>query len=156
MSYTSSKAQTSQGTLLQVDNAIGSGSPLSLVPVYECKNLTFSNKNMFDDVTNLQSTAKEFLAVLQDPGKLTFDLNRVDNDPGQAVLQNLFAIQPPPKVLFTVTFPINTAAGQSSAGTQWQFLAYVESISPDVKVDKAIQAKGVLQITNGITVIEGS
>lgn len=162
MSYTSSGAQTSQGVLLQVDSAGGSGgtggqgSPPSWVTVGELVDGGFSDKLQFDDSTNTQSLAKEFLATLPDPGKFSGTINRVSTDPGQAILVATRNANPSPAILFRVTFPINTAAGQTTRGDVRQFLAYVESISPDIKVDKKISSKLSLQITNSIIDIEGA
>jgi hypothetical protein len=169
VSYNSSLAQSSQGTIIQIDDnpggpggVGGSGSPATWLTINEVKKITFSNKNMFADVTNTQSTAKEFLPVLQDPGKCECEVNRVSTDPGQGLLQNAFTgtvvagVPVPTKCLFRVVFPINIAAGQTTQGDIWQFLAYVEQLSPDLGVDKPVTSKFTLQITNGITVIEGN
>jgi len=124
------------------------------VNIGEVTDAGFSDKNMFDDTTNLQSTAKEFLAILADPGKLTCTVNRVSTDTGQAdVLTSFHAAS---RLTYQVLFPVNLAAGQTTTGDARQFLAYVEQISPDVKTDKKITSKFTLQITGPITDIEGS
>lgn len=151
--YTGSKAQTSQGTSIWVQTA---ASPVTWVFIGECLGATFSDKNMFDKSTNLQSTAEEFLALLQDPGKLNIELNRVSTDAGQAALSTSYHNAPPTKLPYSVVFPVNTAAGQSTTGDQRNFNAYVEDFSPQVKVNTRITTKFTLQISGAITEVEGS
>lgn len=153
MPYTGSKAQTGQQTTISVSAVV---SPPTYTLIGEALSCTFSDKNMFDDTTNLESVAKEFLATLKDPGKLNVDLNRVSNDAGQTILSNSYYAAPPTRLPYLVTMPINTAAGQTTTGDTYSFLAYVETFAPDVKVDKKITTKFALQITGAITFVEGS
>jgi hypothetical protein len=153
--YAGSKSQSSQGTLLYV-NATNASPPV-WVEIGEPKGAQFSDKNEFDESTNLQSLAKEFVATLPDPGKLNVDLNRVSTDAGQAALLTSYhALPAPTRLLYLVVFPINTAAGQSTYPDARQFLAYVESMAPEIRLNKIVQAKFTLQITGPITEIEGS
>lgn len=152
MPYTASKAQTSQGTLIYINPA--NASPPNWIKIGEPLNAEFSDKKNFDDSTNLESTAKEFLPILPDPGKLNVDLNRVSTDTGQAALQSDYTSGQ--RSQYKVVFPINTEAGQTTAGDERRFLAYVEQLSPSIKVDKKITTKFMLQITGAITPIQGS
>lgn len=153
--YAGSKAQSSQGVGIWVNFSAGVGtSPPTWVFIGEALGAEFSDKLMFDDSTNLQSTAKEFLPVLADPGKLTVDLNRVSTDLGQAALQALNTSGV--RTGFAVVMPINLAAGQATAGDQRTFQAYVEEFHPVVKVNTKITSKFTLQISGGITNVEGS
>jgi hypothetical protein len=152
MAYTGSKAQSGLGSTLQV-NATGA-SPPTWTLVGEVIEGTMSPKNLFDDTTNLQSTAKEFLAVLPDPGKVTMSMNRVSNDPGQVIIQTSF--QNRTRLQYQLVLPVNTVAGQTTTGDIYSFLAYVEDLAPDIKTDKKIVSKFTLQVTGGITPIEGS
>lgn len=153
--YAGSKSQTSQGTGIWVNFSAGAGSsPPTWVFIGECLGAEFSDKVEFDDSTNLQSGAKEFLATLPDPGKCEVDLNRVSTDPGQAALQTLKASAT--RTDYAVVFPINLAAGQTTAGDQRKFQAYVEQLHPTVKANKKIMSKFSLQITGVISDIEGS
>lgn len=154
MSYTASKSQTGQGTTISINP--NAASPPTWTVIGECLSVQFSDKNTFDDATNLQSVAKEFLATLQDPGKLTVDVNRVGNDAGQVLVHTDYVATPPGRSQYKVALPINTAAGQSTAGDTYVFLAFVESLSPDVKVDKKIMSKFSLQVTGAITFTAGS
>jgi hypothetical protein len=151
-SYSGSKAQSSQGTGIWVNPT--NASPPVWVFIGEAMGAKFSDKTQFDDSSNLQSTQKEFLPILPDPGKLSVTLNRVSTDAGQAALAASKAAQT--RLQYAVVFPINTAAGQSSAGDQRLFLAYVESLSPQIEVNKKITSAFDLQITGPITEIEGS
>ncbi len=153
--YAGSKSQTSQGTGLWVNFSAGVGtSPPTWVFIGECLGAQFSDKKVFDKSTNLQSQAEEFLPLLPDPGKLNVELNRVSTDAGQAALEALY--DSGVRTDFAVVFPINTAAGQSSAGDQRKFQAYVESTSPQAKVNTRITSNFVLQISGAITKVQGS
>lgn len=154
MPYTASKAQTGQGTLISVNQ--GNASPPTWVVIGEPLGAAFNDKNMFDDSTNLQSVAKEFLATLPDPGVLSVDLNRVGNDAGQLILRADYAANPPTRSGYKVVLPVNTAAGQTVTGDTYSFLGFVESLSPDVKTDKKIQSKFSIRITGPITFVAGS
>lgn len=154
MPYTSSKAQTSQGTIIQVNPTLAS--PPVWVVIGEPLKIQFGDKNVFDDSTNLQSTAKEFLAVLPDPGLLAVDLNRVSNDAGQTAVSASFHANPPTRLQYQVVMPINTAAGQATTGDTYTFLAYVESLAPDVNTDKKVMTKFSLRVTGPITFVAGS
>jgi hypothetical protein len=154
MSYSASQSQSGQQTLIYINPS--NASPTAFILIGEALSCTFSDKNMFDDSTNLQSIAKEFLAVLQDPGKLNVDLNRVSTDVGQVALQADFAAAPPNRSGYKIVMPINTAAGQSTRGDTYTFLGYVEQLAPDVKVDKKITSKFTVQITGPITFTLGA
>jgi hypothetical protein len=150
--YTGSKVQSSQGTSVWV-NTSATTTP-TWVFIGESLGVKFSDKAMFDDSSNLQSQAKEFLSVLADPGKCVIGLNRVANDPGQIVLQASKVSGT--RLPYSVVFPINTLAGQTTAGDQRNFLAYVESLSPDIEKNKAITNNFTLQISGAITEVPGS
>ncbi len=154
MSYVASGAQSSQGTLIEINQ--GNASPPNWVVVAEPLGCMFGNKNMFDDSTNLQSTAKEFLAILPDPGKVTIDTNRVPMDAGQLKLQQDFNAAPPTRSGYRVTLPINTNNGQSTRGDVFTFLGYVETFSPDVKTDKKITNRFGIQVTGPISYTQGA
>lgn len=154
MSYGASKSQTSQGILLYINE--GAASPPDWVLIGEPLSLTFSPKNEFDDPTNLQSLAKEYLATLQDPGKLNVDLNRVSTDAGQILLEADFSANPPTRSQYKATFPVNTAAGQTTTGDVYTMLGFVETLAPEVKVNKKVTSKFSLQLTGPITLVVGS
>lgn len=153
--YAGSKSQSSQGTGIWVNYLAGvSTSPPTWVFVGECLSAKFGDKNMFEDSTNLQSVAKEFLPVLADPGKLNVKLNRNSTDAGQIAIQaaKLSGV----RLGYAVVLPINLAAGQTTTGDQRTFLAYVESNAPDIGVNKKIDTDFTLQISGPITDVEGS
>jgi hypothetical protein len=114
MSYSKSQSQTSQGVLLQVDPT--NASPPVWQTVGELLKGVFDDKNIFEDATNTQSLAREYLPTLADPGKFNFETNRVSTDPGQAALVASKAAVPPTLIHYQVLFPINVAAGQSTRG----------------------------------------
>jgi hypothetical protein len=152
MAYTASEAQSGLGTLLQINTS--GDSPPSWTTINEVIDFSMSGKNMFDDTTNMQSTAKEFLATLPDPGKLTCTMNRVSTDAGQKAIFNAFNTRN--RMNFQIVLPINYAAGQTTTGDTYSFLAYVETLQPDFKTDKKVVSKMDLQITGGVGFVEGS
>lgn len=157
VNYAGSQAQTSQGTTLWVNYnpATGAGtSPPNWLQIGEPTNATFSDKNEFDESTNLSSQAKEFVAVLPDPGGLDVELNRVSENAGQNAVQASYHANPPSLLTYLVVFPQEPT--QASFPDAREFKAYVESISPDIKVNKIIKSKFKLKISGPITEIEGS
>lgn len=150
--YAGSKAQSSQGTGIWINPL--NASPPTWIFIGEPLGAQFSDKAQFDDSTNLQSTAKEFLSILDDPGKLSVKLNRVSNDAGQVALQA--AKVGHTRDGYSVVFPKNALAGQTTAGDQRNFLAYVEELSPQIESNKKIGSSFTLQISGGITDVEGS
>ena len=153
--YAGSKAQSSQGTNVYCNPTIAS--PPDWVQIGEPSNAEFSDKNMFDKATNLQSQAEEYVALLPDPGNLPLDFNRVSTDAGQqAMLASKNASPQPTKMQYLVVFPLNVAAGQTTYPDARMFNAFVESMSPVIKANKIISSKASLKITGPITDIEGS
>lgn len=76
--------QLGNGTILQVS----AGSPTSLINVNNVRNVQFDTGSSAKvDMTNLQSSWKEFLLGLPDPGSLTFDVDVDWSDAGQAALR---------------------------------------------------------------------
>lgn len=154
MAYNKSQAQTSQGVLLQVD--VGDVSPASWTTIAEMLKWDFDDKNVFEDTTNTQSLAMEFLPTLPNPGNFTFELNRLSPgfEAGRAVLENAKVNQT--LYQFRVQFPINAAGGQSSTGDQKVFWAFVEQLADGGAATKKITTKGSLKITGPIETIAGS
>ena len=80
-----SDAIETQGFLVEIGN---SDSPLTYTEIKEVKNFTaFDGAAAEIDVTNLQSTAKEFRMGLQDNGNFNMDLNYLPGDPGQDLVR---------------------------------------------------------------------
>lgn len=150
--YAGSKAQVSQGTTLWINPT--NASPPVWVQIGEPKNATFSDKNEFDESTNLSSAAKEFVATLPDPGGVDVELNRVSTDEGQAAVLASYHATPPTLLQYLVVFPLEP--GQTVNPDAREFKAYVESYTPDVKVNKIVLEKFRLKISGPITEIEGS
>lgn len=79
-----SLAKETQGTQLHISP---SGSPPSYTQVKELISFTaFDGQANEIDITNLDSTAKEFLMGLQDWGGFNGEFNDVESDPGQAAM----------------------------------------------------------------------
>src|SRR5690348_12763382 len=77
-----SKAVSAQGTTLEI-----SADGTSFTPIKEIKTYSgFDGQASEIDVTNLDSTAKEYRLGLQDFGNLQVDVNIVKSDPGQILV----------------------------------------------------------------------
>lgn len=152
MAYTRSQAQGGLGTLLQIN--IGNPSPPTWTTVGEVTNVDPSWVNEFDDTTNLQSLAREVLATILQPGKTTFECNRVSTDGGQTAVNQSFFNKS--REQYQILLPINGQAGQTTQGDVFGFFAYVEKFVPAFKGEKKISAAGSLQLSGFITYAQGS
>lgn len=149
----SSKAQTGLGTTLAINT--GTVSTPVWTTIAEIFDLTQNGyENETDDVTNLQSTAREFVGTILNPGMWDFTMNRVSTDTGQAAVQA--ALASAATKMFKLTLPINAAAGQSTQGDTYAFNGIIQKFPLAVKADKAIKVTGSIKVSNAITFTEGS
>lgn len=76
---------TTGGTLTA---ATGTATPVTLTQIKEVKTFSgFDGQASELDITNLDSTAKEFRLGLVDEGGFSFEMNQVNSDTGQAALR---------------------------------------------------------------------
>lgn len=155
MSYTTSQSQTGLGTLIQINTGTITTPTWTTIGEITKSNLS-GKKNNFDDVTNLQSLAEEFLATISTSGTFHLTYNRVSTNTGQTAV--VTAWTGAAKTQFKITLPINTAAGQSSQGDTFVFLAYVEELNDvgQLEPKKAIVSETTLKATGAYTFTEGS
>lgn len=111
MSYTGSKSGIGRGTTISITVVS------TVTPVGEVVTITPSGRQFAtEDVTNLQSTAREFVGTLPDEGQFEVVTNRVAADAGQVAVEAAFetgALQ-----TFTLTLPksgTQTVSGDSYA-----------------------------------------
>ncbi|QXE85971.1 hypothetical protein KP003_16650 [Geomonas nitrogeniifigens] len=85
--------KTTNTFAIQIDStgktltAAGTATPLSWTKVGEVKSIDPSGSTSSDiDVTDLDSTKKEFRIGLGDPGTITLEMNSLDADTGQAAM----------------------------------------------------------------------
>lgn len=93
------------------------------------------------DITNLQSTAKEFLIGLQDFGVGTLEANPDYDDPGQNQLRTLRASGA--VAAFEITLPNSKVLG---------FNARVQNVGINGAVDAAYDGSFELRLTGDVTV----
>ena len=151
MPYTKSKAGIGLGTMLSIGS--GTGSPETFTLVGEIKTITQSGRQVAtEDVTNMQSSAREFIPTLLDSG--TWDLagNRVSSDAGQIAMEAAFASYQNHD--FKIQLPLG--AGQTTSGDVFAFNALVQEIDYSLAVDKAVTFTAKLKVSGSITVTPGT
>lgn len=155
MPYTNSAAQSGAQTKLNINTGTASTPVWTLVG--EVVDIAQSGKvNKTDDVTNLESTAEEFIPTLLSPGNFKCILNRVQGDTGQAAVLASFNALPPTKVMYQIVLPKTPI--QVSTGDTFQFTAMVEEFNDlsTIKPDKKIATSMGLKVSGPITLTPGS
>jgi hypothetical protein len=150
MSYTASLAGIGLGTTLSIGNT---SSPVGYTTVSELKTLNLTGRVAgTEDVTNFQSTAREFIPTLIDNGTWDFTGNRVGGDTGQAAMETAFTS------LSLLPFKIQLVktTGQSVVGDSFTFNALVLEINYSVGVDRAVTMSGRLKASGVLTKTAGS
>jgi len=134
MSYDKTSAFSGLGLVLNI------GTKDSL-PVFteigEVKSVTGPQlKNETADVTNVQSPGgvKEFISTLTDPGEVSFSVNYVPDDPGQAAVYAA-AISKARLPFQLILPPTSEEDGESSPG-QWTFDGLVTEYGVEIPLDK--------------------
>ena len=153
MPYTSSNAQTGSQVIFNINTGT-TGSP-TWTPISEVLDITQSGKtNKTADVTNLQSSADEFVATLQSAGNFDLSYNRVSSDAGQAAV--LASFNGKTLIMYKVQLP--KSASQSSVGDYYSFSAIVEELDDisSVTPQKQIVSKAKFKVSGTITQTLGS
>ena len=151
MAYDKSKAGIGLGSKI----SIGSGtSPIGYTLIGEITSIAQAGRQAgTEDVTNMQSGAREFVTTLIDSG--TYDLkgNRVADDAGQIALEAAFAgltIEP-------FEIELRKTASQHATGDLYTFYALVQEVNfGTVAVDKKIEFNVKLKVSGLITYAAGS
>ena len=136
----SSSALTSQGMTI----AIGNGaSPEVFATINEVKSIDGPGGQTNEiDVTDLNSTAKEFILGLQDEGDITLDMNYLPSDTQHALLRTLRGTGATNNYRITFT---------DSPATTWTFAALVKGFSISNAVDNVTGLSVVLRVSGTIT-----
>lgn len=153
MSYTVSQAQSGDLTIFAMNTGT-TGSP-TWTTIGEITDLSQSGRmNKTDDVTNLQSTAEEFIATIQSPGKWNLTMNRVSGDAGQAAV--LASFNAKTNKQYKITLPLSAA--QTTSGDTYTFSALVEEFNDlsAVKADKKVSTVAGIKVSGAITFAAGS
>ena len=155
MPYTGSKAQSGAQTIININTGTVSTPVWTLIG--EVTDIGQSGKqNKTDDVTNLESTAEEFIPTLLSPGNFKIPVNRVQGDAGQIAVLASFNALPPTVVLYQIILP--KTPSQSVSGDKYQFSAMVEEFNDlsTIKADKKITSSIGLKVSGPITFTAGS
>lgn len=101
-----SNAVSAQNTEWSISNVATGASPHVYTRIKEVKTFTADGSRPEIDVSNLDSTAREYRLGLQDFGTFSLDMNGVLDDPGQILLET--ALASPDAYEFKVEYPDGT------------------------------------------------
>lgn len=101
------------------------------------------------DVSDLQSTAKEFVLGLADNGSMSLDVFYDPNDPGQIVLETLRETSASNGFRVGVRNPAQ--AGSPTGYTVLSFTGFVQTFPITLAVDAAVTGTVTVRITGAIT-----
>jgi len=124
----------------------GSATPTTFTQIKECKASKPSGASADSlDVTDLDSTGKEFKTGLQDSGTISLDYNALDSDAGQTALGAAFVGS------LSKTYKITYPAGNTPNRT---FVASVTKFStvPDASTGAIVTGSAELKISGSVTV----
>jgi|SRR5579884_4436444 len=146
-----SKAGIGLGTTLSIGT--GTGTPETFVLVGEVKSLTQNGRTVAtEDVTNMQSTAREFIPTLVDSGTWDVTGNYVGSDVGQQAMETAFS------TLVNHNFKVQLpkAAGQTNTGDTFSFTALIQDLNYSIGVDKAVSFNARLKVSGPVNRTPGS
>jgi len=135
----SSNAITAQGTKFAYS---ANGSPPSWSDIPEIKSIGGPDGSAPTiDVTDLDSTAREYVLGLKDEGAFSLDINYIMTNAVHMALRAAWAART--LLLFRVTFADTTT-------TRWEFSGYVTGFSQKAAVDSVVEATVGIKITGSI------
>lgn len=130
-------AISAQGTKIEIG---GTGSPTEFTEIGGVKSYSgFDGQATEIETTCLQSTAKEYIAGLQDFGNIQLDININDNDAGQIVMRAAKAEASLRN--FRITHP---------NGKIRNFQGYVRSFTEQGGVDAAVAGTSTIRISGPV------
>lgn len=137
-----STAITSQQTIFEVEAS--PGSPFEWVAVGNVKSISDleGGSSSEVDITDLRSTAKEFLSGLADNGSVTMAINYYRGDAGQVILD---ARRLDGR---TTNFRITLPSGPTPKAT---FAGFVKKFSKSMAVDSPVGSSLELRVTGAVT-----
>lgn len=155
MSYTGTKSQSGNQTIVNINT--GTASTPTWVLIGEISDFTQSGvQNKFDDATNLQSAAEEFIPTILSPGKFAGAMARISGDAGQIAVKASFNAVPPTLLQYQVVLP--KLPTQSVKGDQIVFTAMVEEFNNigNIKPDKKVMTQFSFKVSGPIVETLGS
>ena len=145
MSYNGSKAITGAGSILSIGSV-----PTAVGEIIDIK--LSGRKWDTDDVTNMNSTMKEFISAIADPGEWSCTFNRVSADAGQVALEAAFASG----VVTAFVIQLPKTAAQTTKGDSYTFNALVTEVNYSFEPTKADKGDCKLKVSGPITPVAGS
>lgn len=140
----SSSALDSQGLIFSYKSV---DSPITYTAISEIQNIQGPGGQANEiDVTDLNSTAKEFRMGLQDEGSITLDIMYIPLNAGHAALRALRASQSIED--FQITFT-------DSPETNWQFQGFVLGFEISNSVDDVTKASVTIRVSGAVTEVPG-
>lgn len=147
-----SKATIGLATTLSIGNG---ASPEVFTLVGEIKTINQSGRQVAtEDVTNMQSTAREFIPTLVDSGTYDIAGNYSSSDGGQQAMETAFSTLVNHD--FKLQLPISAKAGQTTVGDLFAFSALIQELDYTFAVDKAISFTAKLKVSGAIVRTLGS
>ena len=138
--FNSSSALTSQGMTIGIGDA---ASPEVFTTISEVKSIDGPGGQANEiDVTDLNSSSKEFVLGLQDEGDITLDLSYIPKDTQHALLRSRRASGDIGNFRLTFT---------DSPATTWTFAALVKGLSISNGVDAITAGSITLRVSGSIT-----
>jgi hypothetical protein len=140
----SSNALDSQGVTLEIT----SNSPILAIP--EISNIQGPGGQANEiDVTDLNSTAKEFRMGLQDEGSITLDIMYIPGNAAHAALRAARAAQA--LTTFRLTFTdADATTSPVTTNTTWTFTAFVLGFEISNSVDDVTKASVTLRVSGAV------
>jgi hypothetical protein len=135
-----SLAVSSQGTKIYIGD-FASPNQFTAIPGVTGISGPSAQANLID-VTDLDSTAKEFLPGLKDEGEITLDLNWTPDNTVHQSLRSNFTNRT--KKTFALDF------SDTAPVTRWQFDGYITQCQISGAVDNALKAQVTIKITGAI------
>ena len=150
MPYTKSAAGIGLGTILSIGTT---GATPTFTPVGEVKTFSQSGRQVStEDVTNMQSSAKEFIPPLVDSGTWDIRGNRIGADAGPIAMEA--AVSGLTLVPFKIQLP--KTSNQTTTGDTFAFNALIQELDYSISVDKAVTFTAKLKVSGLITETAGS
>ena len=153
MPYTGSLAGVGLSTVVSINT--GTLSSPTFTPIAELRKISLSGRQTGDaDVTNFQSSAREFVPTLIESGTWDIEGNRIGGDVGQLACETAFTTVPPKLSQFKIQLPKTPT--QTTIGDSFTFLALIKELDYSVEIDKAITLTAKFKVSGILTVTAGS
>jgi hypothetical protein len=153
VSYSGSLAGVGLSTVISINT--GTVSSPTWTTVGELNKCVLSGRQTGDaDVTNFESSAREFVPTLIESGTWDIAGNRIGGDAGQSAMETAFTTIPPVLSQFKIQLPKSGA--QVSTGDSFVFKALIKELDYSIEIDKAVSLSGKLKVSGILTVTAGS